>query len=541
MRKLVAFGGGNEQAQRVQELGGALDSLVRALRQGDSLAEGFARRAHQLWMESFDRRVELMPTELRAGGRVVLAASSEHGRFVLPAYNAGLRALTLRDASTPHDLLQLGDQLAALQADPRALRPFADWLWCGCALGLEAELAHGLHQLGESLVRAVPEAELWAERSSRAVEIWNEMAWKAGQRLQRDAIEQRFARPLASVEQRAAAGELDLDDASVQLLCGMVDDAGSWTAVEVALLRREPALRGALSASHLSWVLAAVIEHAPRLDASVLAVLTELGCDLKRAESAVAVGELDYRVVGSAFARKLLELAEREPIPSTVLDAFGAALRSAVVSAACEHGEDYPAGPQLIAAMAERWGVDELFSRVDQAQLGPVMASGLAACALHAGAEPARVMAWVARLSLVTALGTLSRVHALLAHARPLLDRALGEQAALAGAHLPELVASSAHAAGLVGAALLASGARDIPEEALAGLLATLVEHGQGRAAVLPLFERGNHTVTVRRAALSSLQYDARLLPLALSSVDRAREPREIRELMEELRWKLPK
>lgn len=537
----MAFSGAGEQAQRAQELGSALDSLVRALRQGDALAEGFARRAHQLWSCSYDRRVELTPTELRAGGRIVLAASSEQGRFLLPAYNAGLRALSLREASTPYDLLQLGEQLALLQSDPRALRPFADWLWCGSALGIEAELVEGLHQLGESLVRAVPEAELWAERSSRAVEIWNEMAWKAGQRLQRDAVEQRFARPLAKVEQRAAAGELDLDDASIQLLCEMVDDPADWTAIEVGLLRREPSLRGALSASHLSWVLASVIEHAAQLDEALLAVLSELGCDLRRAESSHAVGELDYRVIGAAFAHKLLDLAAREPVPSALLDAFGPALRSAVVSATCEHGEDYASGPQLIAALAERWGVDEVFSKVDLAQLGPLMASGLAQCALFAGSEPAAVMAWVARLPLVTALGALCRVAELLPLARPLLDRALGEQAPLAAAHLPELIASSRDAAGLVGAAVLASGARDISEEALQVLLATLVEHGQGRGCVMALFERGNHTVTVRRAALAALAEDARLLPIALKAVDRAREPREIRELMEELRWKLSK
>jgi len=537
----VALAGAGESAQRLRDLGAALDSLVRSLRQSDALAEGFGRRAHQLWLTQPERRLELLPTELRGGGRVVLAASNERGRFILPAYNAGLRALTLRETSSPHDVMMLGEQLAVLQDEPRALQRFAQWLWCSTAFGLEAQLVESLPELGESLVRAMPESELWAERSSRAVEIWNEMAWSAAQSLPRDSVEQRFARPLADAERRAAAGELDLADSEVGTLGALVDDPACWTWMEVALLRHDPSLRAALSPSHLSWVLSALIEHAPRLDQDLLAVLRELGCDLRRAEGAVATGELDYRVLGAALADRLLEVAVAEPVPEPVLDALGPALRGMVASAVCEHGEDYPSGPVLIAALARRWGVDELFKRVDLAVLGPVMAGALASCGLDARAEPASLMAWVARLPLPSALGALARVPALLAHARPLLERALSEQPVLAGVHLAPLARSGQVAAALVGASLLATGARDVPEDALGELLAALLEQGQGRSAVLPLFERTSHGVTARRCALLALQAEPRLLQAALGALDRGSEPSEIRQLLEELRWKTPR
>jgi hypothetical protein len=537
----VALTSAGEAAERLRDLGAALDSLVRSLRQGDALADGFGRRAHLLWLGQPERKLELMPTELRAGGRVALAASNERGRFILPAYNAGLRALALRDTSTPHDVILLGEQLALLQEEPRALQRFAQWLWCSTAFGLEAQLVESLPELGESLVRAVPESELWAERSSRAVEIWNEMAWKAAQSLPRDAVEQRFARPLADAERRAAAGELDLADAEVGTLGALVDDPACWTWMEVALLRHDPSLRAALSPSHLSWILSALIEHAPRLDHGLLAMLRELGCDLARAEGAIATGELDYRVLGAALADRLLELALEEPVPEPVLDALGPALRGAVVSAVCEHGEDYPSGPATLAALAGRWGVDDVFRRVDLALLGPVMAGALASCALDARGEPATVMAWVARLPLPAALGALAHVPALLAHARPLVERAISEQPVLAGGHLAPLARSGQVAAALVGGALLATGARDVPEDALSELLAALLELGQGRSVVLPLFERVGHAVTARRCALLALQSDARLLQSALASIERGEQPSEIRQLAEELRWKLPK
>ncbi|HMI89920.1 MAG TPA: hypothetical protein VK509_01090 [Polyangiales bacterium] len=540
-RVQVALAGAGEAAERLRDLGAALDSLVRSLRQNDALADGFGRRAHQSWLVQPERRLELLPTELRAGGRVALAASNERGRFILPAYNAGLRALTLRDTSSPHDVMMLGEQLAALQDEPRALQRFAQWLWCSTAFGLEAHLVESLPELGESVVRAVPESELWAERSSRAVEIWNEMAWSAAQSLPRASVEQRFARPLADAERRAAAGELDLADSEVGTLGALVDDPASWTWMEVALLRHDPSLRAALSPSHLSWILSSLIEHAPRLDQELLAVLRELGCDLRRGEGASATDQLDYRVLGMALADRLLELAVEAPVPEAVLDALGSSLRGTVVSAVCEQGEDYPSGPALIAALARRWGVDELFKRVELAALGPVMAAALAGCALDARAEPASLMAWVARLPLPAALGALAGVPALLAHARPLIERALSEQPVLAGAYLPPLVRSGQAAAALVGSALLASGARDVPEDVLSEVLAALLEQGQGRSAVLPLFERTSHGVTPRRCALLALQADPRLLHTALGAVDRTNEPSEIRQLLEELRWKIEK
>lgn len=514
---------------------------MRAARSGDALAEGFGRRAHQLWLAHPERRLELMPTELRSGGRVALAASNERGRFILPAYNAGLRALTLRDTSSPNDVMLLGEQLAALQEQPRALQRFASWLWCSTAFGIEAHLVESLPELGESLVQAVTESELWAERSSRAVEIWNEMAWKVAQSMPRAAVEQRFARPLADAERRAAAGELDLADDEVGTLSALVDDPACWTWMEVALLRHDAGLRAAISPSHLSWILSALIEHAPRVDESLLAVLRELGCDLMRGEAPGGRGELDYRVLGAALADRLLELAVNEPVPALVLDALGPLLRGTLVAATCEHGEDYPSGPVLLAALAERWGVDELFRRVELALLGPTMAGAMARCALDAGSEPRTLMAWVARLPLPAALGVLAHVEELLALARPLLDRALLEQPVLAGAHLASLAHSGQAAAALIGAALLASGARDVPEEPLSELLASLVEHGQGRSAVLPLFQRQSHSVTARRCALNALQSDPRLLQMALGDEERDEESSEIRQLLEELRWKAGK
>jgi hypothetical protein len=224
-----------------------------------------------------------------------------------------------------------------------------------------------------------------------------------------------------------------------------------------------------------------------------------------------------------------------------VLDALGPLLRGAVISAACEHGEDYPSGPVLIEALARRWGMDELWKRVDLALLGPEMAGALASCALDARAEPATLMAWVARLPLPSALGALARVPALLAHARPLIERALAEQPLLAAPHLIPLASTGQAAATLVGGALLATGARDVPEDALGELLAALLEQGQGRSFVLPLFERHSHGVTARRCALLALQADPRLLQVALSADERDDEPSEIRQLLEELRWKLPR
>ena len=70
--------------------------------------------------------------------------------------------------------------------------------------------------------------------------------------------------------------------------------------------------------------------------------------------------------------------------------------------------------------------------------------------------------------------------------------------------------------------------------------LVQLIAAGQGRAVVLPIWQRRALRVATRRSALLALQADTRLFSDAMHFADSGDEPKELRELLEELRWQEP-
>jgi hypothetical protein len=90
-----------------------------------------------------------------------------------------------------------------------------------------------------------------------------------------------------------------------------------------------------------------------------------------------------------------------------------------------------------------------------------------------------------------------------------------------------------------VGAALLATQAARFAPTVLAPTFLALVQAGVGARFVLPLWRARGTSSSARLAALSALQGDPFLLAEALDArATGMLEPPEIREALEELRWR---
>ncbi len=130
--------GGPPPAARV--LATALDGLVRSTRAGMPTTDAIGDRTFGLWQEHSDVELRLEPTVLFVDEQPVLRASPDEGRWLLPAFMAGLRGIRLTEDCGTGDLLRLATELSALESTLPAITRFRDWLWADGAEGFEVSL-----------------------------------------------------------------------------------------------------------------------------------------------------------------------------------------------------------------------------------------------------------------------------------------------------------------------------------------------------------------------------------------------------------------
>ena len=503
-RRVAGVGQRAEQAAHLQDLGDALQGTVRALRQGDPLAEGFARRLQKAWLQLDERRIDWLPTELKAGSRVVLTASGETGRFVVPAYQAGLRALSLRDEATVEQLGSFCRGLAMLEAGSLHPSAFGRLLWRGELLAFDAVVVESEAELGEALVREIEPAALWAERSARVVDVWSRFAQRA-EGVPDAELEARFGMPLVALRARVERGELELADEDVRGLMHECDDAAGGAAAEGSRVLNHPSAR-------------------PTGTAEPRGAPLGLACAM----------------IGGAFARRLLAAGDVPVEAWPVLDGLAREVRAALLSGLCRSGESTQTGAALLLGLCRRYGAAELFEALDAPQLGPVMAAAVARAALETSVAPATLLHVIERMDAESALSALAAAPALCPQAVGIVANVLLQES-YAVRHLPALVRAGAEGAACAGAALVTALARGAELSDLDETLVQLIAAGQGRAVVLPIWQRRALRVATRRSALLALQADTRLFSDAMHFADSGDEPKELRELLEELRWQEPR
>ena len=537
-RKIAGLGAAAEQAKRWQDLGDALDALVRALGASDALAAGLSRRVHTLWRGDNNAVLEWHPTELRGEGRLVLAADQQRGRFVLPAYAAGLRMLAIREQSVAADVLRLAAKLGELERGALTPDAFADWLWRGCALGFDVAQSASASEIGAALLRSErPALELWGERSAMAVALWNELSWSAAQHLEASALSQRFGAPLAALERRAVQDRaLALGQAEAQALRALADEPVAWARAETGLLFACQPLAHTMPLAHVTFSLLAIVECSTRFDPALLDAVAALEAAPGREGEAI-----DTALLGTAFGRMLLAHGFEDGVLHDLVDRADSGLRDGLLRALLAADAEPARVRDAFCSLLRHWGAAVFFGRVSPKQLAPALATALVAAALDARTDASKLTSVFEQLPIEAALRSAGAHPQLLGSWAQVIERRIHADPVGSGPLLSEFVAAGAAAARIVGRVLIARQGSGFGPEALKATLKSLVRAGLGAEFVLPLWEARSNATHVRLGALFALDGDKKLLGQALARrVGNLLEPAEIREALEELRWKAP-
>jgi hypothetical protein len=526
-RKPGAQGIVAEQRERQQELGSALEATVRAVLQRDQLREGMARRCHEILLQQPETALEWHATELRRDGRMVLQAAQDSGRFIYPAYVAGLRGLAVRAQSVAADVLRLAEELAALQTGERLLVDFHDWLWRSGAHGFDVMLVDPLSTSGEALVGAFDEAQFWAGRSSAAIEAWNESALAAGQVCSAAELRARFAEPLDRFARAIATGELSLELEDARALRNAFDDARLWAPAEVGLLLQEPALRSALSPSHLGFLAGSWIEGARSIDPRMLDVADELG-----------VRNADARALGIAIARHVIARDCDPESLLTIVDRAGNDLRSGLVNELAQEKTDPARAHPPLLKLLQHVGRARFFELLDLPAMTPLLLGAVLRAVMDDRADTGLLVGWLSRVPPDHALRAVIAEPSLLSVASALVTQLIAAQPLSSGPLLVSLVEASPKCARCVGNALVGRRCDGFAPDVIAPALVALRERGLGEDFVLPLWLTPAVAPRVRVAALFTLEPDPGLRARAFARKPETSDAIEVREAFEELQWK---
>ncbi len=355
-----AAGGANTTASKA--IAGALDGLVRSVKLGTAAAPEAAERLARTWLQTPEITLEIGAGALSVAGAEVFKADADNGRWVLPAFMAGLRKVAPRPDLRGGDLLSLCGALGGLVAEQQALDGFRTWLWADGVEGVRTELTTGFTELLETSRLDVDERKetIKIERARMAAAMAT--ARVARLDLQAAAATGALDRPLLLLKgcaERAPAGP---SDNGASELVGACEDESMWAREAVALAFAMPGFRGSLPADVVARQLVrSARERCGRRELAVLASLLAQGDDF-----AVAVGEaLAASGMGTLLAeRASLQADEGKRLGDIAAASAGIAAQLVRGLLTRATGGDDDAHAALVV-VAERLGAEAFFVLVD--------------------------------------------------------------------------------------------------------------------------------------------------------------------------------
>ena len=244
----------------VRVLGNVFDGLVRSARARMPTVSSIANRAAELWSELPDATFRLEATRLFVDDTVVLEAGPEEGRWLLPAYMAGLRAVRRTTFMVPGDLHRLAEELAGLESTVTAIGRFRDWLWADGAEGFEVAVDDSFSEDGDLLFMDAETGrhDLLAMRMAAAAAFSLVESRIASSDLDAAVTRAEFHVPIDDYVRSAGVGRLCLSDENRRELAQRCEDSTAWGDAQVFLALAYPALQSALPPETLARRLAAL-------------------------------------------------------------------------------------------------------------------------------------------------------------------------------------------------------------------------------------------------------------------------------------------
>ena len=234
------------------------DGLVRSIHTGNPRVETLARRVLRHWHELGSPPIEFTPLTALIDEEVVLRATDEGGRWILPVFMAGLRRVELGDETTDADLLRFSTELAFFESTVSSIAQFRDWLWSGGAEGFEINVQLSLVEKMD----AADESQTVSPHDVAAVRAYVLRATGLATQIvaSRDvdlaAIREEFQVSLDLFSREARGGRMALSPAECEALRNLCESGAAWLNLELRATLANQELRVLVPPRRLaSWVL----------------------------------------------------------------------------------------------------------------------------------------------------------------------------------------------------------------------------------------------------------------------------------------------
>ena len=379
-----------QERSGARTLAGALDALVRAQRLQTSTAS-VAVRTRDLLVATPNTQLAIGANALRVGQEVGLEADTDHGRWLLPAFMAGLRGLTPQDELRPEELQTLAAALAALRFDPDALGNFADWLWSDGLDGFEVELHAGFSEILDTAADpGAAKRQIVAMRAELAQGLANQV--EVTQRdLDRAAVLPAFQVSLDTFAAGTRSGGLDLAPEQAASLRHSADAAAYWARQELTLALVHPAMRAATTPEALAKSLVKVAAEA--FEEAFLPLLAALSHHADPYVKQI-LGALEREPVGAV-------IAERAPLDEAgqgrlvaLLTGSSPTIAAGLAGGLCTRCLEDRTALRPVSAVAAQVGVARFAGLLRPATLGSrgCLAASAVLMQAHAGIDELRAL-----------------------------------------------------------------------------------------------------------------------------------------------------
>jgi len=519
----------------------AFDGLVRSSTVRSNALPAIARRIIDLWSEHPNAALRIDATALGLDDQEGLTANETEGRWLLPAFMAGLRVLRLREEAGVWDVMRLGEELCQVEPFPDTLAAFRDWLWSDGAEGFDVELQVSFMEVLESSGTQAS----WEDWSAQAVRsltgmmLSRNMMQISARDVDAAALRQPFQMSLLAFQRETASGARTLTaDQETYLRLGC-DQGASWADVEMDAVLQHPELRAMIAPDRL---------------ARRIVSLMSAHCDIRLLQFLTSLSATD-----DAYSKAVLANLEREPLGEIlarhiVLDGPGtAALGHCLarsprhLSSGLMHGllERCSADPLLMEALsrvAAQGGAERMLSVLDPNRLNLPQALALSRMMgqiVRGGCEMVLKLGEVCpagvRCALLAGLppralsGSEPKILKLLGEANP--EEAGPLLGALAQARDPKLL-------GVLGQAILSSHGKGWSLRILKSSCEALLSTPSGCESLVRLARSSSAGADVRVVALRALERRPEILSrISRWSIREALlDPPEVRERLREVR-----
>ncbi|MBM4371168.1 MAG: hypothetical protein FJ098_05915 [Deltaproteobacteria bacterium] len=277
-------------------LAASLDAVVRSVRTSSQALPSLLDRTLGYWRDAGLLDLEILPTGMRFDGQDVFTATEEEGRWLLPAFMAGLRALRPWPSATPEQMRILCTELSDLGGGVEALERFRDWLWADGAEGFEVSLDLSF---SESMDTAFDDLEarrraLASLRVDALEALDTRLHSMSSQALDAACALPELQVDLSTFERGIAERSFVLDPATRDQLAELCQDSAFWSEAQLDVALAFPVLLSGLPVTRLAEIIQRELARA--VDLRFLQLLTRLG------------GRSD------AYSRALLQALEAEPL-----------------------------------------------------------------------------------------------------------------------------------------------------------------------------------------------------------------------------------